>query len=110
MTDDNAGSVRARAWPPGRRSPDRLSAWSRATICGPAPGTSPPGPDTEELEATVVREWRRGSVVALEQPVRSPEFAGRVALRLGRILAQDLDELRAEPADHVVRDPYDEAG
>ncbi|MFD4942532.1 hypothetical protein ACFWNT_08325 [Streptomyces sp. NPDC058409] len=29
---------------------------------------------------------------------------------LGRILAQDLDELRAEPADHVARDPDDEAG
>ncbi|WP_413752899.1 hypothetical protein NRF20_18050 [Streptomyces sp. R-74717] len=29
---------------------------------------------------------------------------------LGRVLAQDLDELRAEPADHVVRDPDDEAG
>ncbi|MFF3121731.1 hypothetical protein ACFVRD_04965 [Streptomyces sp. NPDC057908] len=28
----------------------------------------------------------------------------------GRILAQDLDELRAEPADHVVKDPDDKAG
>ncbi|MCX4788836.1 MULTISPECIES: hypothetical protein [unclassified Streptomyces] len=42
----------------------------------------PSGSDTEELEATVVREWRRGSVVALEQLVRSPEFTGRMALRL----------------------------
>ncbi|MFE3901830.1 hypothetical protein ACFXPY_16195 [Streptomyces sp. NPDC059153] len=72
----------------------------------------------------MVREWRRSSVVALEQLVRSPEFTGRLALRLhsperpgaqwnetpGRILGQDLDELRAGPADHAVRDPDDEAG
>ncbi|MFI5745540.1 hypothetical protein ACIBBE_06335 [Streptomyces sp. NPDC051644] len=40
------------------------------------------GSDTEELEATVVREWRRGSLVAVEQLVRSPELSGRMTLRL----------------------------
>ncbi|SCF96381.1 hypothetical protein [Streptomyces sp. Ncost-T10-10d] len=84
----------------------------------------PSGSDTEELATTVVREWRRSCVVALEQLVRSPQFTGRSVLRLysperpgaqwnetpGRILGQDLDELRAGPADHAVGDPDDEAG
>ncbi|WP_406252477.1 hypothetical protein OH786_12735 [Streptomyces atratus] len=40
------------------------------------------GPDTGELDTTVIREWRRGSAIAVEQLMRSPELSGRMALRL----------------------------
>ncbi|MEU2842846.1 hypothetical protein ABZ776_38220, partial [Streptomyces sp. NPDC007076] len=40
------------------------------------------GPDSGEPDTTVIREWRRGSVIAVEQLMRSPESSGRMALRL----------------------------
>ncbi|MGW2085562.1 hypothetical protein [Streptomyces sp. NPDC001880] len=40
------------------------------------------GPGTAELEATVIREWRRGSAIAVEQLMGSPELSARMAVRL----------------------------
>ncbi|MFD4862586.1 hypothetical protein [Streptomyces atratus] len=47
---------------------------------------------------------RRGFRSSVEQAAAQGNEA------FGRIRARDLDELRAEPADHVVEDPDDEAG
>ncbi|MFI9625435.1 hypothetical protein [Streptomyces sp. NPDC052042] len=40
------------------------------------------GSDPGERVTTVLREWRRVDVLALEQFVRSPEFGARIAVRL----------------------------
>ncbi|MFE7354190.1 hypothetical protein ACFU8Q_13550 [Streptomyces sp. NPDC057543] len=49
-----------------------------------APGAryEPLGTDTEGLEATVIREWRRTGALAVEQMMWSPELSARLDVRL----------------------------
>ncbi|MER5613676.1 hypothetical protein [Streptomyces sp. NPDC002215] len=81
---DLAESTRARGrdilLPDGRKVPGL--ALVKGSHLRPGARYESSGSGTGERETTVIREWRRGSAIAVEQLMRSPELSGRMSVRL----------------------------
>lgn len=81
---DLAESTRSRGQeivlPDGRAVPDLRLVRGRHLQSGARYRSA--APEDAELEALVVREWPRGSAIAVEQVLRTLEFSGRVTVRL----------------------------